>query len=205
MDEEDYYLAATLGHEGFRRQTIEEIEKQAKGHSEFYEKLRRLTLINCWIQGDYENAAMWKIFGNMHDGVAIQTTCAHLKNALKDTRENVYIGSVKYVDMENEFIPEDITSRPYFHKWKYYDYEQEVRLLTEVKSDAGWDYDWSKEEVETGKYLKIDVNHLIQKVFVAPYCQNWFFELVKSSLVKYGLEKEVVKSRLGEDPKKILK
>jgi hypothetical protein len=203
LEKENQYTAEHLSQHGYKLQPKEQIEQNAKDLSFVYDKLRSLSLINCWILSEYENAAMWKIFGNMHNGVAIKTTCSNLKSAIQIVEEDIYIGKVEYVDMENDIIPEGNTLSPFFHKWKYYSYEQEIRLFTEIKPERGWDYDWSMEEVEVGKYVNVDINLLIGEVYVAPYCEKWFFELVKSSLRKYSLEKKVVKSRLGEDPKKI--
>ena len=56
---------------------------------------RKLTLINCWYQSEYESDAMWQLYSN--NGIAIQTTFGKLKNSFKNSNDNVLIGQVKYI------------------------------------------------------------------------------------------------------------
>jgi len=53
---------------------------------------------------------------------------------------------------------------------------------------------------EFGKWVDIPLNELIEKIYVAPQTQNWFYELVKGVSKKYSLEVSVNKSRLEESP-----
>lgn len=74
--------------------------------------------------------------------------------------------------------------------------EEEVRLLYTVNSEGGLIYDWSKEEVNQGKYLKVNIKELIDEIIISPYSPNWYYELVQDIVKKYGLEIKIKKSEL---------
>jgi len=68
---------------------------------------------------NYESAAMWKLYLKTNEGIAIQTTCKKLIEALDKIAQPVYISIVKYIDYDNDFIDEfgNIMS-PFVHKRK---------------------------------------------------------------------------------------
>ena len=59
---------------------------------------------------------------------------------------------------------------------------------------------FSKTLSKDGIHVPIDLNVLIDKVYVAPACPKWLFHLVKSLTKKYGLHKEVCQSILDDKP-----
>jgi len=49
---------------------------------------------------------------------------------------------------------------------------------------------------DKGKYVNANLQTLIEKVYIAPYAESWFEEVVESLLSKYELNATVTKSDL---------
>jgi len=52
----------------------------------------------------------------------------------------------------------------------------------------------------SGKLVSTDLNVLIDRIHVAPNLQKWYYELVKKTFIRYGLDKEVIDSTLDQTP-----
>ncbi len=72
----------------------------------FWKQLPRFTLINCWHKSGYESEAMWKLYSTVQGGIAIKT---HFNLFVESftANEQIHIGMFKYVDYDNDKIPED--------------------------------------------------------------------------------------------------
>ena len=173
--------------------TITQVSTQAT------KNLTRWTLINCWHENAHESEAMWRLYARETDGIAIKTDFDSLKNSFT-CREDIYIGSVNYVDYDSHFIPEGYTFYRFLHKRKSFEHEREIRaIVTEFPSnDQGFDF--SRDICDIGKYYEIDLPVLIQEVVVAPFAPDWFLELVKLVTVRYNFEFPVEKSALADNP-----
>jgi len=160
--------------------------------------LRRFTAINSWHLSEYESAAMWRLYLKSNEGIAIQSSFNRLKNCFnpKDEDNNIYIGKVKYVDYERDWISEQNALEPFINKRKSYDYEQELRAVIQKTVIKNGKFDTFKPSFEEGIDILVDLYLLIEKIYVAPTTSGWLFNLVKSVVVKYGLNKEVLRSSL---------
>ena len=166
----------------------------------FIKSLKKFTAINSWHLNEHESAAMWKLYLKTNEGIAVQSTFARLKTSLKDKSHNIYIGKVKYIDYEKDWIPENNYFYPFIHKRKSFEHERELRaLIQEIPAKDG-DLNLSKPLFEYGLGVPIDLDILIEKIYVAPICPDWLFDLVKSVANKYELNKEVLRSSLEDVP-----
>ena len=52
----------------------------------------------------------------------------------------------------------------------------------------------------SGELRTVDLDALIEAVYVAPTARNWFNELVKQMCRRYGLNKSIIHSKLNEKP-----
>jgi len=175
--------------------------------SVIFKELRKFTIINSWHMNEYESAAMWKLYLKSEEGVAIQSTFKQLTQSFgKYLDDDVFVGKVKYIDYESEWLPEGYTFYPFMHKRKSFEHEQEVRAIIQrfpppIKDEKGDNkLDLNKQVFDLGAYVAVDLDILIEKIFVSPTVQNWFNELVKSIVNKYDLKKEVVQSSLADGP-----
>jgi len=169
-------------------------ENELKGLSELIQRARELFAVNCWHLNDYESAAMWKLYLKSGGGIAIRSTFNRLKNCLMDETPDVYIGEVKYIDYERDFMGEGNVLSPLMYKRESFEHERELRAVVQVPSENG------KALFSDGLFISVDLDTLIDKIYLAPTSPKWLFELVESMTRKYGLDKEVIQSSLDDVP-----
>lgn len=171
--------------------------KISEPFSKFSKWIRQWTLINCWHMNEYESAAMWRLYARSNEAICIQSTFENLRQCLD---ENTYIGEVQYIDYNVEFIPEDNTFNPFLHKRKSFEHERELRAITQNVPSSGDSIDLNATPSNIGILKKVNLNDLIESVYVAPTSPKWFSELVKKVTDRYGLKKQVIQSSLDEMP-----
>ena len=135
---------------------------------------------------------MWQIFTQKNEGLAIQSTLGKLQKALEvDSDFEQYIGEVNYIDYKKEYIPFENTFFPFLFKRKSFQYEREVRVISDV----------TKFNLEIDNGLKIDVNleELIEKIYIHPKSENWYKKLVMDLVSRLGFDFETEKSDLESD------
>ncbi len=179
-----------------KNQSSTELEKSNSNQLEWDQKFKSLICVCCWNKSEKESIALWKIYSNFQKGIMITTSIDKLKNSFTLTKEDVNLVKVKYIDYKTDYIPFDTFTKPAFHKHEAYHFEEEVRLIYTVKFEGGLTYDWSKEEVNQGKYLNINIKELIDEIIISPYSPNWYCELVQDIVNKYGLDIKIKKSEL---------
>lgn len=164
----------------------EKVEKQAKELlAQISEKYDKDVFICCWYQNDYESEAMWKLYSsNVSDAIAIQTSFKRLNAQVGDVAE---IHPIKYIDYAKRFV--DI-NHIYWYKRKSFEYEKEVRALIRDHSMLGKD----------GIEIKVNLDEMVEKIYVSPYAPRWFFELVQDIVKKYGYSFGIEYSILCEKP-----
>ncbi|AUD77729.1 hypothetical protein CW740_00150 [Kangiella profundi] len=171
-------------------------------------ELPKYTFINCWHISDIESYAMWKIYGKSGSSVAIQSTYNKLYGALKNYNE-VTLGLVDYKDYETEQLsvygPTELV--PFFNKGKTFHYEQELRAVIQYNEKLNKifasDKDMEQEELPTGLERKVDLNALIESIYVSPGAPVFFKNSVTAILDKFGytkLQREIVYSKLEREP-----
>ena len=167
--------------------------------ADFTREARRFTTISCWRWNSNESAGMWRQYSSGVYGIAIKTTFRALADALTG-EDDVFIGTVDYVDYETAFIREDNLLAPFLHKRTSFESEREVRAINiqiPLKDGAS---DLSKDIYDVGDYQPIDLNGLVSEIVVAPSEEKWVFELVESVTRKYGLTAPVRMSALSHEP-----
>jgi len=170
-----------------------------KNMSKFCKNLPKAAALNCWHMNEHESAAMWKIYLESNEGMAIQSTYKKLRDSLID-EEQIYMGMVKYIDYQTEGIDASNLMSPFMHKRKSYEHEREVRALIMKWPITGDTMDFSKETVADGLRVTVNMEVLVERIYVAPYSPGWFEELVKSVVAKYSYDFEIKHSGLDEPP-----
>ena len=156
--------------------------------------------INCWHMNDFESAAMWKLYAHTA-GVAIRSTKGRLMKAFDAEGTTVSISPVTYFDFNlddlmNIPLPADgglpehyklMTTPELCFKRKSFEHERELRIMT-----------WSNENdaTDAGIYVPVNLDMLIEKVYVSPVAPNWLAGVVSCEMKQYGLDQEVVHSDL---------
>jgi len=163
------------------------------------ERIKSIQLINCWHVFNEESAAMWKIYASFNEGIMIKSTVEKLEKALENCSEDLFMGKVIYFDHETELYSNNGLIDTIMHKHKLYSYEDEIRLihiLTDM--EKGSQFDWNMESVKEGKYLKANLDTLIDEIIISPYASDYFVDLVSDiTHQQYKIDKPVNKSRFS--------
>ncbi|MFY7729395.1 MAG: hypothetical protein ACOVRN_07760 [Flavobacterium sp.] len=179
----------------FSEPTFEEMKRLSENDPEFldrYKNLRKNIVVSSWHINEYESYAMWQIFTKNSEGLAIQSTVGRLKEALRPELEyEQHIGDVKYIDYKKELIPFDNEFFPFLFKRKSFQYEREVRIVTNTSK-----YDIN---VYEGLKINVDINQLIERIYIHPKSENWYKRLVIELMNQLGFDFPIEKSDLESD------
>lgn len=179
----------------FSEPTFEEIKKISENNPKFldyYKSHRENVVISSWHTNEYESFAMWQVFTKNNEGLAIQSTIGRLKEALNLERNfEQYIGEVNYIDYKKELIPFDDVFFPFLFKRKSFQYENEIRVISDVTGQ--------NLTVNDGLKINVDINTLIEKIYIHPKSENWYKKLVIEVVSKLGFDFTIEKSDLESD------
>lgn len=191
------------------------IEKSAMDHrqqfSEFLESFRKMLGVNCWHMNQSESAAMWQLYLKSDEGVAIQSSFNRLKDSFNVTKQEVSLSCVEYVDYDHhEFKFENgiiNLFEPFIHKRNSFSHECELRAITMNTHNEtrfyqkSFIHDISNDaNLSNGLGVKVDLNILVENIYVSPSSPQWFYDLVCSSIEKFGFKFNVKRSKLIDKP-----
>lgn len=179
----------------FSEPTFEEIKRLSVNNPEFlqyYKSHREKVAISSWHINEYESFAMWQIFTQNSEGLAIQSTIGRLEKALvPENKYEQFIGEVNYIDYKKEYIPFDDLFFPFLFKRKSFQYEREVRIISDISS--------SNIKINDGLKIDVDINQLIEKIYIHPKSENWYKNLVIELVSKLDFDFTIEKSDLESD------
>jgi hypothetical protein len=179
----------------FSEPTFEEIRKLSIDNPDFldyYKTRRKNVVISSWHINEYESFAMWQIFTQKSEGLAIQSTLGRLQKALiPETTYAQHVGEVNYIDYKKEYIPFDNDFFPFLFKRKSFQYEREIRIISDVTQHNLM--------IDNGLKIEIDLNQLIEKIYIHPKSENWYKNLVIELVKRLGFDFEIEKSDLESD------
>ncbi len=184
---------------------------------ETFQSMAQWIYLSCWHKEECENYSMWKIYGQVSEAVAIETTKEKLKSAyLNDFNDSLaYLDEINYILIENSnnfTVPSirPLSKRPsqirggelyphllfFFLKDRGFEFEHEVRLVALDKSFRS-----GMSNSKNGIYVNFRaVDSFIQKIRLSPTAPDWFDGVVSDLLKKYGVETEIEHSRFFEQP-----
>jgi hypothetical protein len=148
-------------------------------HVAALKQFRQETWVSCWHENESESEAMWRLYCQPHDGVALRTTYQRLDDSLPDA---MFLGQVTYVDYEGTGIVPTLEVLngfgPMMHKRTAFAHEREIRKVVfgplwpvrhqvryleppPIPADAvSFAIDW-------------DVEKVVESVWVSPYAHEW--------------------------------
>jgi hypothetical protein len=166
-----------------------------KNVNEFQEYLSRNTFISCWHKSLNENMVMWEIYGETENSVSIKTTALKLKDSFcieavyKDALE-VALDEVVYEN--SDVLPYEKNYRqPFFLKREHFAFEKEVRLYFRSRKHH------SISDAQYGYKIQVNLNALIDEIYVHPDADDWFVKAVQDLTNRYGINKQVQKGQFG--------
>lgn len=189
FDIRNRFLACTSEEE--RKLRIKECKRKNKAQ-------RRHVAINCWHENEFESTAMWKLYLESDKGIAIQSTYKLLKNSFIEGNK-IFLGKVTYIDFTKESTKFYDHFEQFCIKRKSFEHEKEIRALITNLSFGNNDLDLSK-PLPDGLGISVNLEKLIQNIYVAPNSPNWILKLVKNTVERCGYKFKVKKSHLDKRP-----
>ena len=195
----DYFWDKVSAELGGLQVSNEDLQQYMKGYikaaSDMGKSNRYFTFVNCWHENEVESEAMWKLYtAGQPDGIAIQTTYGALKKAIDDI--DVQIGRVTYENYETAFLPGDSY---FWYKRKSFEHEREVRVMIEANDEQRKDFAEIYKKNEFTITHPVDLDTLIENVYVSPYASDWVKDVVDEELKLCGLNKPVLSSNMNDD------
>ena len=187
--------------EGNRQDFANIFEKESK-------RIKERAYVSSWSLAIHENMALWKLFGNGKNALAIQTSVGNLKNSLQDgireSSTNGFIFSllkkkivkIQYIDYDNHeeciglLSTKDKTCILGI-KHLGFRFEEEVRVIFEGE-EAGREAAVSK--IGEKCFVNVAPLGLIDKLIVSPLADEWFYELVCKVSNKIKIEWSAMRS-----------
>jgi hypothetical protein len=109
-----------------------------------------------------------------------------------------------YIDYETDEIPWNKALYPYVHKRKSFEFERELRALIQEEWTTGGEEGGPPAQLLPDGPpvipVSVDLDHLIEKVFVSPRAPGWFGESLRKVVARYERSWPVVQSNLDSDP-----
>jgi hypothetical protein len=149
----------------------------------------------CWHCSSHESAAMWKLYAD--SGVAIQTTLRRIALALPDS-VSFETARIQYGNRESgetdSFNPEapgirDILTRAYLFKNNDYEFEKEVRLVTDAPTPG------------SGRVLtNVSASKLIERIVFSPRIELDEFEALQQKIQPFCADTVISRSALLRNP-----
>jgi len=164
-----------------------------------YKLHKETMLINSWHENEYESASMWQLYLQGNSGIAIQSTFKKLCDCFNNnTEDKIWIGKVKYLDFNKEWMNESNIFDPFIIKRKSFNSEMEIRALTVHPKDPISTQKGQKKDrlTDNGMYVPADLEILIEKIYVSPFAQNWVTETIRTVATRFHLNKEIIQSDL---------
>lgn len=169
---------------------------------------RRRTYVSCWHNNDNESAAMWRLYLKSDEGIAIRSTTRRLVESLAKCPERIFVSRVKYIDYKSDAIENDRevwnTLDGIIHKRVNFAHEEEIRaiiykpeLLRAIEGETMASVD---RITPVGYTIGLDLATLIKSVYVSPMATDWFYNLVKTVSMRFGISAGINRSALGESP-----
>jgi hypothetical protein len=167
-----------------------------------YTVTQNLYGINCWHMNEVESVAMWGLYSQGNDGVAIQSTILRLKDSLAKEPRPIIIAQVKYTDHDVKSEDEGEISQlePLFTKRRSYKHESEVRVLLERPKERTDEHFWATLAKTTGEAITVDLPTLVQRIVVSPGYPSWSIASLQQAVNAAGLTVDVETSDLLKSP-----
>ena len=159
-----------------RGELMARVEDFTSISSQAAQQVRNHTYLNCWHMNEHESVAMWKIYPNGQQGIAVRSTYSQLVDSITDQR-TIHVGEVSYNDFEAEIIPDADPYYPFVYKRINFDYEREIRAVYPTEYITLFDDDplrfaW-KAVGPAVVAIAVDLNILVDAVYVSPKAPGW--------------------------------
>lgn len=175
---------------------MDEVHRSLPEHesaSDYVKRARQQNFVSCWNMSLKDNMALWQLYGGAASSVALTTTVTRLAETALLSSRTVRIEKVEYIDhyAKNHKVALSCPADLLRYKHEAFKFEAEMRLIVPAQPDEG----------ANGIRLKlVDLNQFIRSVVVSPNAPDWFFDVVVAVTRRFGVSKQVRRSRLTSPP-----
>jgi hypothetical protein len=154
----------------------------------------KINYVNCWHMSSSESIAMWQIYGSRNDSLAVQSTYRRLFDVLPSS---CAVGVVRYLNYDydevsmNDFFTAALCKRDIF------DHEKELRCVLLQGNESG---DEIFEPLPDGVNVKVDIDSLIEKIYISPVADTFIIEVIRRLASTYSLSVPIVQSKINSAP-----
>jgi hypothetical protein len=141
--------------------------------------------VNCWHMNENESLAMWKLYAATDDSICIQSTYACLCSQM---HTHALVGMVNYIDYEKDHIEVGNLFNYITHKRRSFEHERELRAVLWLPNIKG-KLEMAAED--RGLVAPVDLNQLIERVFINPNADPLLQEVVAGLKTTYGLKARI--------------
>tara|TARA_R110002049_G_scaffold1385_6_gene10885 strand:+ start:384 stop:887 length:504 start_codon:yes stop_codon:yes gene_type:complete len=163
--------------------------------------------LNCWHINENQSDAMWKIFLDTKNGIAIKSTVGNIIESLRESEDNINISKVYYRDFNKVTFQELMLEKKnkmsigrsinqFNYKRTSFEHEKELRLFHVDLPIPHVIKNGIPREPLTHKHIDIDISELINEIVIAPFADDWFKTMVESLTKKLNLNFKTTKSEL---------
>ncbi len=122
--------------------------------------IKNFIAVNCWHINEVQSAAMWQLYSNYNQGIAIQSTFKRLRESFSENKKTprfphgqivpVSIGTVDYIDYDKDRNNPGNLFSVCLTKRKSFEHEHELRAITLLP----WKNDYSEMDNDVSKSMK---------------------------------------------------
>jgi len=176
----------------FKGLSDEAVESIFEAKSTARRTMLTMVFVNCWHINNNESAAMWKVYAKSSDAICVRTNYNALVSVLPD---DVCTGVIRYIDYGSDMIENRNLLSPFLVKRRSFAYEQEARaVLLEPLHEL------QSQNMPMVREIPIDINRLIERVYVSPASPPWFREVIVTLSQSYGLTATIRQSEIDSVP-----
>ncbi len=152
--------------------------------------------ISSWNISKNESYALWKIYTKSKEAVSIKSNVQRLIDSLQRNQYWQHIGKVNYFDNTLNFKFDSNVMNLALNKFDYYRFEDELRIINIIPATEK-EKNPKLKEIEDVR-VKLDLDILIDSIYLAPNATDVDFENVKSLLETHNLDKDIFISGIND-------
>lgn len=163
-------------------------EEMAQSLKVALKHIKEITFVNCWHIADKESEEMWKEYASPTSGVVIKTTAKNLMASISETDLGVlHMKKVEYIDTIDQQVDLSHLLRILNTKQRKFNYENELRTIL-IYSKGDIDPTDGETVImqtpESGLKINVDLNTLIQRVYIHPLASKTDYTLLRAIVMK---------------------
>lgn len=194
----------------YSRSVAEEIQREKWGieepsddDTEFFLEDDYDDYVSCWNMKEGQSVALWEMYVEGKDGVAVKSTVGELRESIVGLPETTFDHRIESGKVEYHITGDEPRGpyAPIYTKRDIFDFEEEYRIVvTSFESLENVELDGVRIKPKVGIGLEIDPGILIDKVYISPGAGEYLEDVIEGLRSDYGLDFSIEKSTVFDHP-----